>query len=205
MRVIVPYAVESPKTRLAPVLDTDERAAFARSMLDDVLAALDDAGVDPEVLATAAIDVDVSVTVDDRPLTAAVNAVLEGGVPVAVVMADLALLTPAAVDRLLGAAGDVVIVPGRAGGTNAFVARDPAFRVDYHGTSFLDHLGIARDIGASVRVVDSHRLATDIDEPEDLVELLVHGDGRSARWLRDAGFHLDRGGGRVTVTREDAT
>jgi len=36
-------------------------------------------------------------------------------------------------------------------------------------------------IGAGVRVVDSHRLATDVDEPADLAELLIHaeadGDG----------------------------
>lgn len=205
MRVIVPYAVESPKSRLAPVLTADERVAFARSMLDDVLGTLDGAGVSPEVLATAPVELDVPVHVDERPLTAAVNAVIRDGVPVAVVMADLALLTTGAVDRLLDAPGDVVLAPGRAGGTNAFLTRDPAFRVDYHGASYLDHLHISRDIGASVRVLDSHRLATDIDEPDDLVELLIHGEGPSAAWLENAGFRLDRSGDRVTVTRDNGT
>lgn len=203
MRVIVPYAVESPKSRLAPVLTADERVEFARSMLDDVLATLDAAGVSPEVLATAPVELDLPVHVDERPLTEAVNAVIRDGVPVAVVMADLALLTTDAVHRLFDAAGDVVLAPGRAGGTNAFLTRDPAFRVDYHGASYLDHMGIARGIGASVRVLDSHRLATDMDEPDDLVELLIHGEGRSAGWLEDAGFRLDRHGGRVTLTREN--
>ncbi len=204
MRVIVPYAVATPKTRLAPVLDPDERTGFARAMLEDVLSTLEAAGRTPTVLATAPIDLKVDVRVDEQPLTPAVNAVLREETPVAVVMADLGLLTAAATDRLLRASGDIVIAPGRAGGTNAFVTRDPAFRVDYHGTSYLDHLGIAREIGASVRVIDSHRLSTDIDEPADLVELLIHGEGRAADWLRAAGFRVDTGGDRVTVIRDDA-
>lgn len=204
MRVIVPYAVDAPKTRLAPVLDSEERPAFARVMLEDVLSTLESAGWSPTVLATAPIDLDVDVRVDEQPLTPAVNAVLSETTPVAVVMADLALITPGAIEELLGASGDVIIAPGRAGGTNAFVTRDPGFRVDYHGTSYLDHLGIAKGLGASVRVIDSHRLATDIDEPADLVEVLIHGEGRAADWLRAAGFRIDTSGDRVTVTRDDA-
>ncbi|MFB6173547.1 MAG: 2-phospho-L-lactate guanylyltransferase [Halobacteriales archaeon] len=200
MRVLVPYAPEEPKTRLSDALDAGERAAFSRAMLADVLGALREAGREPEVLATAPVEVDASVTVDERPLTPAVNAALGSG-PVAVVMADLPLATPAALERLFGTPGDVVIAPGRGGGTNALVARDPAFRVDYHGASYLDHLRAARAAGASVGEVDSHRLATDIDEPGDLVELLLHGEGAAREWLRDAGFELDLEGGRVGVRR----
>ncbi len=95
MRVVVPYAATEPKTRLADVLSPDERAAFAEAMLADVLAAVRATGRDPEVLATAPVETDAPVTVDDRPLTEAVNAVLAGtDGPVAVVMADLALATP---------------------------------------------------------------------------------------------------------------
>lgn len=201
MRVIVPFAAESPKTRLSDVIEPAERSAFATRMLADVLAAVRGAGHDPEVLATAPVDVDAPVTVDDRPLTPAVNAVLRAGVPVGVVMADLPLATPAAIDRLIGAPGDVVLAPGRAGGTNALVARHPDFRVDYHGASFLDHLAGARDVGASVAVIDSHRLATDIDEGRDLVEVLIHTDGQAAAWLSEAGFDLAVEEGRVDVSR----
>ena len=203
MRVIVPYAVESPKTRLGSILTPAERDSFARVMLEDVLESLRTAGLDPDVLATAPIGIDAPVTVDERSLTPAVNAILDDGDPLGVVMADLPLATPAALDRLFQASGEVVLAPGRAGGTNAFVARHPSFRVDYHGTSFLDHLSIAHEIGAAVSVVDSHRLSTDIDEPSDLVELLIHGEGASATWLREAGFRLDRSGDRVTVVREN--
>ena len=219
MEVIVPFSTDRPKSRLSAVLSPDERSAFARSMLDDVLDAVEGAGGEPTVLATGAVDVDPPVTVDDRPLTAAVNAALDARLggdgeddagadgspePVAVVMADLALATPAALDRLFeaGRDADVAIAPGRGGGTNAFVASHPEFRVDYHGASYLDHRGIAAEVGADFVAVDSHRLGTDVDEPDDLAEVLIHGEGRAAAWLREAGFALDASEGRVAVVRE---
>ena len=41
MRVVVPFAAERPKTRLEGVLSPEERVAFARAMLADVLEALE--------------------------------------------------------------------------------------------------------------------------------------------------------------------
>jgi 2-phospho-L-lactate guanylyltransferase len=220
MEVIVPFSTDRPKSRLSGVLDPDERAAFARAMLRDVLDAVAAADGDPRVLATGPVGADLPcpVDVDERPLTPAVNAALDARVggdgdgdpdPVAVVMADLALATPDALRELFAAGreADIAIAPGRGGGTNAFVAADPAFRVDYHGASYLDHRRIAADAGLSVDVVDSNRLATDVDEPADLAELLIHdeaddGESRAARWLRDAGFGLDATDGRVGVVRE---
>jgi len=230
MEVLVPFSTDRPKSRLSAVLTPGERVQFARAMLRDALDAVSAAG---------AVDADLPcpVTVDDRPLTEAVNAALDarlaggGGERVAVVMADLALATPAALQELFAAGRevDVAIAPGRGGGTNAFVTGHPEFETDYHGASYLDHRRIADEIGASVAVVDSHRLATDVDEPGDLAELLIHaeadasgasasngdsdadgaddtdtdgGGHRAAQWLRDAGFALDSSGGRVGVERE---
>ena len=92
MRVLVPFAAETPKTRLESVLSPAERAAFARAMLADVLRAIVEAGHEPTILATAPLELAapglelpddvataVSVTVDDRPLTDAVNARLPDG------------------------------------------------------------------------------------------------------------------------------
>ena len=217
MEVIVPFSTARPKSRLAGVLSPDERREFSHVMLDGVLDAVEAAGGEPRVLATDPVDVGHPVTVDDRPLTDAVNAALAarfGGddetrrgevpEPVAVVMADLALATPAALDRLFAAGreADVAVVPGRGGGTNAFVASHPDFRVDYHGASYLDHREIAAEVGAAFAAVDSQRLGTDVDEPADLAEVLIHGEGRAAAWLREAGFALDASEGRVTVVRD---
>ncbi|ADB59538.1 2-phospho-L-lactate guanylyltransferase CofC [Haloterrigena turkmenica DSM 5511] len=224
MQVVVPFAATEPKTRLADVLTPAERTAFARAMLADVLTAVVEAGHEPTVLATAPLDLETldleaavrdagSVAVDDRPLTEAVNARLpergDGGDdgthidPVAVVMADLALATADALEALFSAAADVAVVPGRGAGTNALVVDHPEFRVDYHGASYLDHREIAHDVGATLETVDSFRLGTDIDEPADLVEVLVHGTetDRAPARLREFGFELERTDGRVTVAR----
>ena len=202
MRLVVPVSGSDPKTRLSSVLTPDERREFTEAMLADVCGALEAAGHSPAVVATAPITCDAPVTVDERGLDSLVNGLLaETDGRLAVVMADLPLLAPGTVERLFEPDADVVLAPGTGGGTNAFVSRHPDFRVDYHGASIRDHRQIAREAGASVAEVDSHRLAADIDEPEDLAEVLLHSDGTAADWLREAGFELVTDDGRVTVER----
>lgn len=216
--VLVPFDAVDPKTRLADLLDRAERASFARAMLADVLDAVRAVGLDHTVLSTAPVDLDAPVVVDERPLTAAVNARLAGDIvgpdepplparatPVAVVMADLPLVTPGALRRLLFPAAEpaaVTMAPGLGGGTNALCVRDGRFRVDYHGASCRDHREAAREAGLDLSTVDSFRLATDVDEPADLVEVLLHAsESRAADWLRDAGVEVAVGDGRVGVER----
>lgn len=199
MDVLVPFAAGEPKTRLANVLEPDERAEFARTMLRDVCSVIDETDASPTILSTGHIDSEWSVIVDDRPLTAAVNDRLEP--PIAVVMADLALATPDALCRLFESEGAVVVAPGLGGGTNALVVRHPEFYTDYHGASVTDHRRIASEIGVEAKTVDSFRLAVDIDEPDDLAELLLHGAGEAVEWLRSTGFELSVTDGRVTVQR----
>ena len=202
MRLVVPVSGSDPKTRLSAVLTPEERREFTEAMLADVLGALRGAGHSPEVVATAPVACDAPVTVDGRGLDSLINALLaETGGDLAVVMADLPLLTPSTVEGLFEPDADVVLAPGLGGGTNALISRHPDFRVDYHGASILDHRDIARELGANVTEVDSRRLATDIDEPGDLAEVLLHSDGAAGDWLRDAGFELVVDDGRVTAER----
>ncbi|WP_135537040.1 2-phospho-L-lactate guanylyltransferase [Halostella pelagica] len=203
MRVIIPYDGKNPKTRLSEVLDHSERVAFGRAMLRDVLAVVRGVGGDPLVLSPTPVDIeDCPVRVDERPLSRAVNGQLRSSSnAIAVVMADLPLLTEAALERLLTSDGDVVLARGVGGGTNAIVSRTADFAVDYHDNSYLDHRSAVRKIGATLTEVDSYRMATDIDEPDDLAELLLHGDGHAAQWLRDRGFRLTAGSGRSGVER----
>jgi len=204
MDVLVPFDATDPKSRLSSVLDADERRDFAAAMCRDVLAAVESAGHDPAVLATAPTDLAAPVSVDDRPLTAAVNAALaESTPPIGVLAADVPLATPAAVERLLGVEAPVAVAPGLGGGTNGLAIRDPDFRVDFHGASVRDHREAARALGHDPVTVDSFRLAMDVDEPADLVEVLLHGDGEAAAWLRAAGFAPEVSDGRVGVTRSE--
>jgi len=149
--------------------------------------------------------VDCPVSVDERSLSRAVNEQLQAASSaVAVVMADLPLVTDAALERLCTREG--MSCSRAAGGrTNALVSRTTDFEVDYHDNSYLAHRSTAHEIGAALAEIDSYRLATDIDEPDDLAELLLHGEGHATQWLRDQGFRLASGTGRTTVRRTDVT
>lgn len=203
MDVFVPFDAIDPKSRLEPPLTADERWSFATAMLADVLDAIEATGRSPRVLSTAPVDLPGSVLVDERPLTKAVNGLL--GLtddPLAIVMADLPLATPSAIDRLLTAEGDVVLAPGLGGGTNALVIRDPAFQADFHGCSIADHRRGADDADLSVQTVDSFALGVDIDEPDDLVEVLLHSRKTAATWLDEHGFTVTADEtGRVGIER----
>ena len=201
MRLLVPFDSHDPKTRLRPFLSSGECQAFARALLTDVTDAIASTGHTPEILSTSPIDSQWPVTVDDRPLTLAVNSALEQtSGPVAVIMADLGLATPAAINRLFESTADIVLVPGRRGGTNAFLTRESDFRVDYHEASIVDHRLAAEQTGSTYTELDSFRLSTDIDERDDLIEVLLHTDGAAAQWLQDHGFALQRSQG-VSIHR----
>jgi 2-phospho-L-lactate guanylyltransferase len=207
---IVPFKPLNPKTRLSCVLSLDEREAFAELMLCDMIGALREAGCSPTILSTHPCEFhdpgdfrESEILVDSGGLNDALNRMLERtGWPVLIIMADLPLVTPEAIEKMMKSPGDVVIVPGRGGGTNALLIRDPSrFRVNYYGASYLKHRRIALEQGLSCEVVDSFRLYTDVDEKEDLVELLIHGTGRSRVFLEELGFSLSVEKGRVGVER----
>ena len=201
---VIPFRPVNPKTRLSGLLSQDEREAFARAMLADVIGAVRSAGLEPLVLSTTGYDCPgVGVRVAPCGLSDALNdllPLLEG--PVLVIMADLPLVTPEAVRRLTGTRADVAIAPGRGGGTNALYIREPArFRVDYYQCSVAKHLGIAAEAGLTTELVDSFRLYLDLDEEEDLVDLLVHGTGQARAYLESLGIGLAVTRGRVGIGR----
>jgi len=201
---LIPFKPAGPKSRLSGILSPEEREAFARAMLEDVIAAAKDANCSPVIVATELFDSeDVQITIADKDLSGTLNEVLsQAAGPVLILMADLPLATGPAIKRVASTTSDIGIVPGRGGGTNAIFVREPAkFHVDYYGMSFLKHIRIAQEAGLSCEVIDSFLLHTDIDEEDDLVELLTHGSGKSRKYLEDLGFVLSAENGRVGVKR----
>jgi 2-phospho-L-lactate/phosphoenolpyruvate guanylyltransferase len=201
---LIPYKPVNPKTRLSSLLSQEEREQFARAMLEDVKAAVKDAMFSPVLACSELFDSeDVQVTIADTDLNGTLNAILPQNIgPAMIIMADLPLADAVSIRRVTSTGKDMAIVPGRGGGTNVIYLKEPAkFHVDYYGTSFLKHMKIAEEAGLSVEVIDSFRLHTDIDEPEDLVELLIHGAGKSRMYLEGLGFALSVDKGRVGVVR----
>jgi len=174
------------------------RPALARALLDHVLSVLGRAGLDGVLVATDGEDVaamarehgaevlfDATSMVAGVPVPLAVVvdrglAALEGrGADAALVlMADLPLLAPADVRRMIGAlpGADVVAAPDRDHlGTNALALRLPAALPTCFGNadSYQRHLVAAAARAMRVVTIDRDTLGFDLDGPVDLADLLA--------------------------------
>jgi len=177
---------------------------LAFAMLKDVLSAVLGFGratvLSRPGLDSVEIGREVEIRESDLGLNDALNSLLEEEVRrgwpsgILIVMADLALLTEKDIAGILNCEGDVVLCPGRGGGTNMILARSPQFRICYQGLSFPKHLALARKAGLKVSVFESFRAGCDIDEPEDLAEVLLHGKGEAKQLLQSLGFVLSENG-----------
>jgi 2-phospho-L-lactate guanylyltransferase len=176
------------KSRLAGVLNSEEREALAAKMFRHTL----------EVLTTSRMIAGVIViSRDTKALALArefnVNTVVESGAPelnsallrasevvrlkggdgVLVVPADLPLVTVDAVDEVVRLGkyhAMVVVVPDRAeDGTNMMLVTPPGYIPFAYGPgSFNRHLALAEKAGATAVIHRSPGLGLDLDTPDDL-------------------------------------
>jgi 2-phospho-L-lactate guanylyltransferase len=184
------------KSRLGDVLSEQVRAAFARGLLEHVLAALRSvpglAGVlvltDDDEVEALALERGAHV-LRDLPGAGLAELVDRGLQHVAarsaqaalVCMADLPRLTPVELEQVLEAlwSSEVVLVPDAAeAGTNLLALRPPDRLASCFGRadSFLQHQARASSLGARVRVLRLPGVCFDVDGPADL-EGLDDGDG----------------------------
>ncbi|MDD2440144.1 MAG: 2-phospho-L-lactate guanylyltransferase [Methanosarcinaceae archaeon] len=204
MRAVIPYKKAGAKSRLSPVLSLREREEFVELMLSSVLRALKAAGIEKIDIISPSIygleEVEAQVILDEADLNEALNAYLEKAKgPVLIIMADLPLLSASHIKEIVSSNKDICIVPGKGGGTNLIFLKNPSdFQVKYYGSSFLAHCAIAEAKALSFEVYDSLLASTDIDEPDDLVELLVHGKGPARDYINQK-FNYEVSRGRVKL------
>jgi 2-phospho-L-lactate guanylyltransferase len=201
MKAVIPYKKENAKSRLSDVMTKQQRETFVEFMLQDVIATLRDAGIARIDVLTPSEKIPgpkVNVIRDNSDLNEALNAYLgEAEEPVLIMMADLPLTRPHHIREILAQEGDVTIVPGKGGGTNILhIKRPDLFRVRYYNSSFEAHCDIACESGLSLVKYDSFLASTDIDEPQDIVELILHGDGLAWEYAKQ-NFSKSSGRGRV--------
>ncbi len=192
MKVMIPFKLKNPKSRLSSILTLDERIHLAKLMLKDVVDVVSKFTDDILILVppNTEVEIDAKIEEDSRDLDSAVNARIVGDT--AIIMSDLPLLNVKTLKRFFDCDGDIVIAPGRKGGTNMLLIRDERFRVSYHYGSFFKHIAIAERLGLKVEIFDSFYASLDIDDESDLLELLMHGKGkRSCEYLRSIGFEVD--------------
>jgi 2-phospho-L-lactate/phosphoenolpyruvate guanylyltransferase len=190
-------SLEAAKSRLDPVLSPAERAVLTLALFEDVAeACIAQKGWEVWVVSHSEAVLEVAVRRGARPvaergrsLLQAVRQVEEavGGrwSRLAIVLADLPLLTPGAMTAALavGAGSPVAAAPaGSDGGTNLLVRRPPtAIPARFGPSSFARHRAEAarRKIGfAEVRTPE---LGFDLDRPADLTRLLAEGRTGRAR------------------------
>ncbi|WP_292381263.1 2-phospho-L-lactate guanylyltransferase [Methanosarcina sp. UBA289] len=205
MKAVIPYKKSSAKSRLSPVLTRKEREEFVELMLNQVIDTLKEAGIEKiDILSPSMYGLEnmkkANVLLDKDDLNEALNRYLEQAEePVMIVMADLPLLSSEHVKEIISTKKDICIVPGKGGGTNALFIKNPSsYRVRYYGSSFLNHCSIAAEFEQNFEIYDSFFAGTDIDEPEDLVELLIHGKGPAKEYINKK-FRLEISRGRVRL------
>jgi 2-phospho-L-lactate guanylyltransferase len=217
IRAVIPFKRENAKSRLSEVLSEIQRQEFSLCMLFDVISALENSGKFDAIdilnssfssIMNTEFPLNVNVLLNEKNLNDALNEYLLKSAEhwdgtVLIIMADMPLVTEKQIIELTNKTADVVIAPGSGGGTNALLIRKPdKFHVDYYGTSFLDHLRITKEAGLSMDVYDSFLVSTDMDEPDDLIELLIHGHGRAADYLRSTGISLDKKTGKLVLKKK---
>ncbi len=174
------------KSRLRPVLGDEDRARFAQRLLEHVLDVLGASDLDGVLVATGGDDVAAIAAshgarvlrdrgegsladVVDRALAEVAS---QGAASAVVLMADLPRIEPADVHALLVALDehDVALVRDHLGHhTNALAIAPPTAMATCFGRadSFADHCANARAAGLRAIVVDSERVAFDVDVPAD--------------------------------------
>lgn len=191
------------KSRLAGVLNDEDRATLNRNLLEHTLETLMDLpeleqvlviSRDPEALALARFRGARTVLEDGNPH---LNVALTRATMVAstyaargilILPADLPQISHADIRAMIAAAGEppvVVIAPDhRKEGTNALLV-NPAGLIpyDFGGGSFVRHMAHAKAKGARLEILDLPTLAHDVDLPEDLTFL----NGQLKFWTKAVG------------------
>jgi 2-phospho-L-lactate guanylyltransferase len=194
VRIIVPHrGLAAAKTRLAPVLDDDEREALARRLLQQVLTVAHEAcgdvvvispseALEPLVAAAGArLVVQRGMGLNEGLEQARREAIADGVATLLVLHGDLPNLGTDDVAALLDALpeqGGVAIASDRAGsGTNGLALRPPDVIGFRFGTrSFAAHRAEAEAGGVQLVEVDRAGLAFDLDTPADLARWIELGD-----------------------------
>jgi len=207
MRVVaVPVkSLSRAKTRLSPALTGLERGALTLAMLEDVLdAALSVPGWETWVISPDEVALEIAAGRGARPIPEAkpplANAIRqveakakeEGANALAVLPADVPLVTVDTLHEALRTLGAVVLARSADGsGTSLLLRRPPrAIPARFGPDSFRRHVELAEARGLPVSVVERRELSFDVDRPDDILTLLA--DGRRGR-TREVCLQMDLG------------
>jgi 2-phospho-L-lactate guanylyltransferase len=195
--VAVPVkSLSRAKTRLRPQLTALERGALTLAMLEDVLdAAQAVPGWETWVVSPDEVALEIAArrgarpVAEDKPPLA--NAIRQAealareaeATALAIVPADLPLVTAETLGQALHTLGAVVLAPSADGGGTSLLLRRPPRSIParFGPDSFRRHLELAEARGLPVSVIERRELSFDVDRPDDILTLLADGRGGRTR------------------------
>jgi 2-phospho-L-lactate/phosphoenolpyruvate guanylyltransferase len=194
--ILIPVkGFKAAKQRLASVLSLEERSAFARAMLEDVLCSIT-AGADHPRVALITGDSEAQQLaarfgleiIEDREVSGETQAVAmatrvcieRGATSILVIPGDIPLVEAREIQVVLSALPEppetpgVVLVPAHDGrGTNAALLRPPGLvELRFGNDSFEPHLRAARESSQLCEILRLRGIGLDIDNPAELAQLL---------------------------------
>jgi len=189
------------KQRLASLMTQEERTRLAWTMLENTFAAAAGARnadrvavvtlYPPAIELAGKYGMELIAETEQISESASVDfgskeAKKRGATAVLRLPIDLPLIIAGDIETILDLDGrdddeepSVVLVPSRDGaGTNAILRRPPDLFPSHFGPgSLAKHLAEAAASGAGCRVIELHRIALDIDDPNDVSEFIRRGQG----------------------------
>ena len=217
MKVIIPVSpINSLKTRLSEFLNKEERKHLLLNMLRDIIRALDGLDVviisrDEEILDFAKNELKTEVVKErykglNNAIKQAFNEIDDE--EIIIIPADIPLIKKEHIEDILELSKDydLIIAPSRGGGTNLLYLKSKnSIELKYEGFSFLKHLEEAKKKNLKYYIYDSFLISVDINTPEDLGEIFIHGDNTYTKnYLKSLGIEVEpkhSSAGRFVVKR----
>ncbi len=221
--VIPVSSLNESKTRLSPFLSEEERVELLKIMLKDIVKVIED-----EVEEIVLVSKDDRVKEyarqlfvnfvkerehDDNFLNNAIHDAIgevKANYPdkdILILPSDIPMLKREHIFTLKSMDKDFVISPSKGGGTNLLCFNgEYDFETKFGPMSYFEHLNTANELGMSINIIESFYVSIDINTPEDLGELLLHGIGtESYEYLRSLNIVVksNHGKERLDVQREN--
>ncbi|ACX71957.1 2-phospho-L-lactate guanylyltransferase CofC [Methanocaldococcus vulcanius M7] len=219
MIVIIPVSpINSLKTRLSEFLSEEERKYLLLNMLKDIKSALINLDTvvvsrDEEILNFAKKELNAK-TIKEREkgLNNAIKQAFEeiNQEEILIIPADIPLIKKHHIEDIINLSNhyDMIIAPSRGGGTNLLYLKSKnLIDLKYEGFSFLKHLKEAENKNLKYYIYDSFLVSVDINTPEDLGEIFIHGEKTHTKeYLKSLGIYVEpkhSSAGRFVVKRRD--
>lgn len=190
---IIPVSsFDNSKTRLSPFLSISERSELLKCMLKDIISNIKNCvsdifiiSKDSDVLKYArSLDLHVLREQEhednflNNSLTDAINYIKKNynGADILILPSDIPLITEKNIEYINKNSDNFIICPSKGGGTNLLYIKDEYNFIPLFGEfSFFKHVDEAENKGMTVNIYDSFYLSIDINTPQDLGEVLLHG------------------------------